>query len=198
VAEFLRRYEAMPEVKKAELIEGEVYLMASPVRIDQHGIPDHIVQMWLGVYAASTPGVRGATNSTVRLGPSNVPQPDGLLFRDASRGGKAKIGADGYLHGPPDLAVEVAASSASVDAGKKRGVYLNFGVQEYVLVRVRDGAVDWWSREDDEYIRIEPDEQGILRSRIFPGLWLDADALLDEDAARVLAVAQQGIASLGA
>ncbi len=184
----------MPDLKKAELIDGEVY-MASPVRVDQHGIPDSLAQFWLCFYAVSTPGVTSATNSTVRLGPSNVPQPDGMLMLAASRGGKSKIGPDGYLHGAPDLAVEIAASSASRDAGKKRQVYRDFGVQEYILVRSLDGEVDWWSLEDDEYVRIEPDAQGVLRSRLLPGLWLDPVALVNEDGPRLLAVAQQGIAS---
>jgi hypothetical protein len=73
--EFLRRYEAMPELKKAELIGGVIY-MASPVRLNQHGEPDSLVQTWLGTYGIATPGVKAATNATTRLGPDDVPQPD--------------------------------------------------------------------------------------------------------------------------
>src|SRR2546426_11913975 len=76
--EFLRRYEAMPEVKKAELIEGIVY-MPSPVRLNVHGYPDNLVQTWLGTYAFATPGVQASANSTVKLGVRNVPQPDAFL-----------------------------------------------------------------------------------------------------------------------
>src|SRR5258708_21179146 len=76
--EFLRRYEAMPKVKKAELIEGIVY-MGSPVRYTQHAKPDSLIQSWLGYFVARTPGTEGASNPTDRLDIDNVPQPDALL-----------------------------------------------------------------------------------------------------------------------
>src|SRR5437867_7819563 len=97
-AEFLRRYEAMPEEKKAELINGIVY-MGSPVRIDQHGEPDNLIQGWLCNYSVATPGVKSATNPTTRLGPDDVPQPDGLLRIAAEYGGQAQVDAAGYLDG---------------------------------------------------------------------------------------------------
>src|SRR6266581_2238059 len=92
--EFLRRYESMPEVKKAELINGIVY-MGSPVRLDQHGEPDSLLQTWLGFYSIATPGVKAATNSTTRLGPDDVPQPDGLLRIAAESGGQSRTDAKG-------------------------------------------------------------------------------------------------------
>src|SRR5436309_9813471 len=93
--EFLRRYEAMPEVKKAELINRIVY-MGSPVRIDQHGEPDGLIQGWLCNYSVATPGVKHATNSTTRLGPDDVPQPDGLLRIGVEFGGQTQLDAKGY------------------------------------------------------------------------------------------------------
>src|SRR2546421_625978 len=78
-AEFERRYEAMPELKKAELIEGVVYV-PSPVRHEQHGGPQFALSTWLGHYQAFTPGVRGSDNATVRLDLNNEPQPDEVLF----------------------------------------------------------------------------------------------------------------------
>jgi Uma2 family endonuclease len=155
-SEFLRRFEAMPDLKKAELIEGVVFIMPSPVRVDQHGEPDSLVQTWLGNYAIATPGVKPAVNSTVRLGPDDVPQPDGLLRLVPERGGRARIDAKGYLEGAPDLAVEIAASSASLDARKKLVSYRRAGVREYLLWRTGDGAVDWWVLEEDEYRPVVP------------------------------------------
>ncbi|MCA2949178.1 MAG: Uma2 family endonuclease, partial [Microcystis sp. M109S1] len=49
--EFERRYQGMPHLKKAELIEGIVY-MASPLRITQHGEPHAHIMLWLGFYKA--------------------------------------------------------------------------------------------------------------------------------------------------
>ena len=189
--EFLRRYQAMPEVKKAELINGIVY-MASPVRIDQHGEPDGLIQGWLCNYCVATPGVKHATNSTTRLGPDDVPQPDGLLRIVPECGGQARLDAKGYLQGAPELAVEVAASTASLDVREKLASYRRAGVREYLVWRTEDEAVDWWTLEEDEYRPLPVGADGVLRSRIFPGLWLEVAAVLVEDGARLMAKLQEG------
>src|SRR6184192_1505178 len=181
-SEFLRRYEGMPEVKKAELINGMVY-MGSPVSYEKHGEPDNLVQGWLCNYSAATPGVKAAANSTVRLGPDDVPQPDAWLRILPQYGGQARPGPKGYLQGPPELVVEVAASSASIDAREKFAMYRRAGAREYLLWRTLDGTVEWWALEDDEYRLMQPGPDGVLRSRTFPGLWLDTAALLAEDGA---------------
>jgi Uma2 family endonuclease len=193
-AEFLRRYEAMPEVKKAELINGIVY-MGSPVRADQHGEPDALIQTWLGTYAIATPGVKHAANSTTRLGPDDTPQPDGLLRIVPECGGRAGLDPKGYVQGPPELVVEVAASSASLDVREKGDSYRRAGVREYLVWRTEDEAVDWWILEDDEYRPPASDANGVLRSRQFPGLWLDTTALLAGDGAQLMARLQEGLQS---
>ena len=191
-SEFLRRYEGMPEVRKAELINGLVY-MASPIRFDQHAKPDSLIQTWLGTYSIATPGVESASNSTVRLGADDVPQPDGLLRILSECGGQARVDAKGYLQGSPELVVEIAASSASIDAWEKRDSYRRAGVREYLLWRTVDRAIDWWMLEEDEYRHLAADANGVFRSRVFPGLWLDAAALLAADGAKVLAKLQEGL-----
>jgi Uma2 family endonuclease len=193
-SEFLRRFEAMPEVKKAELIDGIVY-MTSPVRIDQHGEPDNLIQTWLGTYSIATPGVRAATNSTTRLSADDVPQPDGLLRILPECGGQARLDAKGYLQGAPELAVEVAASTASLDVREKLASYRRAGVREYLVWRTEDEAVDWWSLEEDEYRALPSTADGILRSKLFPGLWLDSQALIAGDGARLMARLQHGLQS---
>jgi Uma2 family endonuclease len=192
--EFERRYEAMPELKKAELIEGVVF-MPSPVRTDQHGDPHADLITWLGVYRAATPGVRVAADSTIRLDLDNEPQPDALMRIEQSRGGRARIDADGYVEGGPELAAEVAASSVSIDLHAKLRVYRRNGVQEYLVWRVEQRAIDWFVLRGSQYDRLLPGPDDILRSEVFPGLWLDADALLREDLAGVLQTLQQGLAS---
>ncbi|MBL9157001.1 MAG: Uma2 family endonuclease [Verrucomicrobiales bacterium] len=184
--EFLRRYEAMPEVKKAELIQGIVH-MASPVRLDLHGKPDALIQGWLCVYAASHPEATHATNVTVRLDSDDVAQPDAVLFLDADHGGKTVVDESGYLSGAPELVVEIAASSVSRDAREKLVSYRRAGVAEYLLWRVLDEEIDWFVLEEDEYRPIEP-EEGFLRSRVFPGLALPVAAALAGDLATVLGV----------
>lgn len=193
-AEFERRYEAMPGLKKAELVEGVVYV-PSPVRYIQHGQPSSNVEIWLGTYRVATPGVGSAGNSTVRLDFDNEVQPDILLRLEY--GGRSEIGPDGYVEGPPELVVEVAASTASYDLHDKLRAYRRNGVQEYVVWRVLDRAVDWLLLHEGSYERLEPDENGVIRSEVFPGLWLAVPSLLDGDMAAVLATLQQGLASAG-
>ncbi len=192
-AEFERRYDAMPDLKKAELIEGVVY-MPSPVRFDAHGRQHADLITWLGFYRSGTPGVWVGDNSSIRLDIGNVPQPDALLLVDPARGGQARIDADGYVEAAPELVAEVTASTVSYDLGVKQGVYRRHGVREYVVWRVQDAAVDWFVLRGDRYERLAPAE-GIYRSETFPGLWLDSAALVRGDIARVIAVVQQGFAS---
>jgi Uma2 family endonuclease len=192
--EFERRYEAMPHLKKAELIEGVVY-MPSPVRHRRHGRPHLQLATWFGIYEAATPGVEGADNATTRLDLLNEPQPDALLLIDPACGGQAQISEDDYISSAPELAAEVAASSASYDLHTKLEAYRRNGVLEYIVWRVLDRQVDWFVLRQSQYERLQPDPNGILRSATFPGLWLDATALVSCDLARVLAVVQQGIAT---
>lgn len=189
-AEFLRRYSAMPEVKKAELINGIVY-MASPVRAKQHGTPDSIIQVWLGTYAAYTPGIRVAANSTVRFDADNIPQPDALMMIES--GGQAKIGKDGYVHGAPELVVEIAASSAALDLHDKLDAYRRAGVCEYIVWRPEEKACDWFILEEDNFIKLAQDKGHVLSSQVFPGLTLDVLALVSENAAGVLAALNRAL-----
>jgi Uma2 family endonuclease len=193
--EFLRRYSAMPHLKKAELIQGVVYLMPPPVSFEYHAKPDSLLQGWLCNYAIATRGVQPGANGTVRLSFSDVPQPDGILRLLPEFGGQTQTDAEGYLVGPPDFVFEVAASSASYDAGKKRDTYRLAGVREYLLLRTRDEAVDWWHLEGGEYKSLVPHDDGTLRSLVFPGLWLNVQALLEGNGREVMAALNRGIAS---
>ncbi|MBI3330470.1 MAG: Uma2 family endonuclease [Nitrospinae bacterium] len=192
--EFERRYEAMPHLKKAELIEGVVYV-PSPVRYRHHGAPHALVISWLGQYAAGTPGVGLSGNSTVRLDLDNEPQPDALLLIDPSCGGQTRVSPDDYIEGAPELVAEVASSSVSYDLHAKLHVYRRNGVREYIVWRVLDEAIDWFVLRAGQYERLPVDPNGLLRSEVFPGLWLDPEALVRGDLATVLAIVQQGLAS---
>jgi Uma2 family endonuclease len=192
--EFERRYDAMPGLKKAELIEGVVH-MPSPVRRGQHSGPHSSLVGWLWVYRAGTPGVDSGDNGSIRLDLSNMPQPDGYLIVRPQRGGRVRISDDDYIEGGPELVAAVSASGASYDLGDKQAAYLRNEVCEYIVWRVLDRAVDWFVLRGGQYERLEPGADGILRSTVFPGLWLDPAALTSGDSARVLAVIQQGVGS---
>lgn len=190
-AEFERRYEAMPGLKKAELIEGVVYL-PSPVSTEDHAAPHFDLIGWLAIYKALTPGVQGGDNGTLRLDLDNVPQPDAFLRILPSHGGQSQTSDDGYVVRAPELAGEVAASSVSYDLHDKLDAYRRNGVQEYVVWRVLDRQIDWFVLRDGRYEPLTPTADGWYRSEVFPGLWLDAAALLKGDLARVFEVVQAG------
>jgi Uma2 family endonuclease len=187
--EFERRYTTMSHIKKAELIEGIVY-MASPVRYVSHGKPHGQLMTWLGVYEAATPGVGMGDNATLRLDADNEPQPDALLRLES--GGSSTVSEDDYIEGAPELIVEVAASSAANDLHDKKKVYRRNGVKEYIVWQVLENKLDWFVLENGEYILLMP-ENGVIKSIFFPGLWLDVMALLAGDIAQVLAILQQGL-----
>ncbi|HEY9752044.1 MAG TPA: Uma2 family endonuclease [Coleofasciculaceae cyanobacterium] len=190
-SEFERRYQAMPHVKKAELIEGVTY-MASPLRIRSHGEPHGNLMGWLWTYKIATPGTVLGDSPTVRLDPDNEPQPDAVLFIP---GRQAIVGSDDYIEGAPELVVEIAASSAAIDLHDKKRAYCRNSVQEYLVWRTLEGQFDWFRLQADEYVPMVGDDRGMIRSQIFPGLWLAVSALLAGDLPTVLFSLQEGLNS---
>jgi Uma2 family endonuclease len=191
--EFERRYTAMPN-KKAELIEGVVYV-ASPLRFRNHGLPHGNLIIWLGNYKVSTPRVELGDNATVRLDLDNEPQPDVLLLIDKPSRGQAQISEDDYIEGAPELIAEVAASSASIDLYDKKRAYRRNGVQEYIVWQTLENKLDWFCLQNGEYLLLVPDADGVIKSQVFPGLWLAVTSLITGDMTKVLAVLQQGLNS---
>jgi hypothetical protein len=191
-AEFERRYHATTGVKKAELINGVVY-MASPVRLAQHGRPHSLLNAWLTTYATSTPGIDAfGDNATVRIDEDNQAQPDLQMSRPPHAGGRSKIDDEGYVVGPPDLVCEVAASTVALDLHLKADLYRRCGVREYLVWRVDDGAIDWFANREGRFEQLARVDE-IIKSEVFPGLWLDARALPAGDMPRVITILQQGL-----
>jgi hypothetical protein len=118
-----------------------------------------------------------------------------MLYIDVDRSTRLRLGPDGYLEGSPEFIAEVAASSVGKDLGPKLKSYARNGVSEYLVWRTEDEAIDWFTLQAGDYVSMLPDSAGIIRSRVFPGLWLDVPAMLDRDAPRVLAALSQGLAS---
>ena len=190
--EFERRYDTMPQNKKAELIEGVVY-MAAALRFRSHGQPHASLLTWLGNYTVATPGVALGDAPTVRLDSDNEPQPDAVLLIEEQCGGRSRVSEDDYIEGVPELVVEIAASSAAIDLGDKKRAYRRNGIPEYIVWQVFDRKVDWFCWQEGEYISLPVDADGTIRSRVFPGLWLAVEDLLAGNMVRVLAVLQAGL-----
>lgn len=193
-SEFERRYHAMPGIKKAELIEGIVF-MPSPVRHEGHSHPHTRLVTWLGNYETDTPGVEAGDNGSIRLDLDNEPQPDAFLIIRRKRGGQVRISADDYIEGAPEFVAEVSSSSVSHDLGKKLDAYRRNGVLEYVVWRILDRQVDWFVNRGGRFELMLPDADGVLRSTVCPGLWLTPAALVGGDKAAVKAILEQGLDS---
>jgi Uma2 family endonuclease len=192
--EFERRWDAMPRLKRAELIEGRVYL-SPPTSIVGHSFPDSFFGTILGLYQAGTPGVKVGHTGSVRLDDENLPQPDLFVMILPDYGGQAKIDSDDYLEGAPELTVEIAASSASYDLHEKLRLYQRSGVREYLVWRTREEQIDHFVLRGGQYISVSSND-GMLRSEVFPGLWIDARAFIADDINKAIAGVQKGLASL--
>jgi len=192
-SEFEQRYARRPDLKKAELIEGIVY-MPSPVRLHSHATPHSLLVAWVVTYQAATPGTAAADNASVRLDADNEPQPDVLLYVQPAYGGRVRISDDDYLEGAPEWIGEVASSTASYDLHSKQNAYRRNQVGEYLVVLPQQQEVRWFELRADRYELLLP-EAGMLRSRRFPGLWLNASALLAGDAAALLETLRTGLES---
>ena len=190
--EFMRRYEAMPHLKKAELIEG-VVSMGSSVRYALRGRPGLLLQGWLGMYEAHTPGVETVSNTTTQLDIDNVPQPDSQLRIVEECGGQSKVDQKDYLEGAPELVVEVAASTASIDTSDKLRAYRRNGVREYWVWLVEEKEIRCLRLTEGEYEMVKPELDGKLCSAVFPGLWLDIKAALALDSAGLLRTLEAGL-----
>ncbi len=191
--EFERRYHAMPHVNKAQLIEGVVY-MPSPVRHTQHGNPHFNLIGWLGFYTMYTPGVEGGDNGSLRLDLENEPQPDAYLIIRPDHGGQVRL-EDGYIVGAPEWVGEVSASSVSIDLHAKLRAYQRNGVREYVVWRVFERTLDWFVLREGQFTPLPLGSDGLYRSEVLPGLWLDPVALINGNLLALHQLAQQAIAT---
>ncbi|MFE1746030.1 Uma2 family endonuclease [Coleofasciculus sp. H7-2] len=192
--QFERRYNAMPHLRKAELIEGVVYVPAAR-RFRSHAQPHGNLSGWLGNYKVATPGIELGIEPTVRLDLDNEPQPDAVLLIEEQAGGQSRLSEDDYIEGAPELVAEIAASSAAIDLGDKKRAYRRNGIREYIVWQVFEQKLDWFYLQEGEYILLPVDEDGVIKSQVFPGLWLAVNDLLAGNMGSVLAVLQSGLAA---
>lgn len=188
--EFEQRYAAMPGVR-AELVEGVVYMQAA-IRHSQHGQPHSLLSGWLFTYYSDTPGTDVGDASSLRLDPDNEPQPDLLMRIESECGGRSHIDAEGFLTGAPELVAEISASSASYDLHDKLNAYRRNGIQEYIVWRVLDREIDWFVLREGRYEKLQADEKGVLKSEVYPGLWLKPASLLERDISAVISCLKEG------
>jgi hypothetical protein len=190
---FHERYEAMPEHVRAELIGGTVFLTSH--RKASHGRASADLNSWIAQHNFATPGTDCVDNATHILGTESEPEPDSSLFILPECGGQIDENESGYLTGPPDLLAEIGESTESIDLHAKKADYEKAGVREYIVASLPRQNVFWFVRTRGKFKEIAPDGDGIHRSQIFPGLWLDPVALVRRNTKRLLAVLEKGLGS---
>jgi len=182
--EFHRRYCARPDIRKAELIDGVVYV-PSPLRGDYHGRPHGLIMFWLEYYAVPEPDLECMDSTTLLLDGEVEVQPDAMLWRPGPGG--PYMNDRGFVVGAPQLVVEVSASSASYDLHEKKEAYRRNGIGEYVVWRVLDKAIDWFRLVNGAYVRIEADDDDFITSAQFPWLRLHVPSMVAVDRAALFA-----------
>ena len=135
----------------------------------------------LGFYRVNTPGVKLYDNTTIRMDEPNEPQPDASLRIESEKDEEFGKDEGVYLEYPPELVVEVAGTIASYDLHDKLHAYQRNGVQEYLVWQIYDQQLDWFHLVEGAYQPLQPDEDGIIRSQVFPGLQLDVDCRTKEE-----------------
>jgi len=191
--EFHELYETTPKGFRAELINGIVH-MPSPVRM-RHGGPQSLLAAWLVNYCEATDGLESFSDITSILSKKNEPQPDVALLIYPELGGQTKQNEKGYLTGAPELAIEIAHSSYGIDMNEKKTEYEKFGVLEYIVVAIRSRTIHYFHRRADRFVQMRPDADGILKSRVFPGLWLDPEASFHRTPHCLMATLRKGLAT---
>jgi Uma2 family endonuclease len=187
-------YKNTPEGFRAQLIGGIVYVMASPTSL-RHGRPHARVVHWLGLYSDETPGTDVLDNTTNILGPESEPEPDACLLIQPEYGGRTTTDENEMLVGAPELVVEVANTTRAIDLGRKKADYQEAGVQEYVVVLAQEQSAVWFRHTADGFVDLAVGADGVFRSELFPGLWLDPRGIFDPTTRRLTTVSRKGLAS---
>lgn len=191
--EFEHRAKAFPDVGRVELIDGVVHVM-SPISLFGHGLPHGEMVYWMKKYTRKTKGVFCSNPTSIRIDDENEPEPDAILYIDPERGGRAGID-DEYLTGAPELVVEISNTTTGKDLNIKLPLYERDGIREYIVWRVEDEEIDWFVLRESGYERL-PFADGIYRSEVFPGLWLDVLAMVRLDGDEIDRVLDLGLATI--
>ena len=186
---FHELYQASRPGVRAELIDGVVHT-PSPVG-SEHGRAHFHVIAWLSAYVENTPGVEGLDHASTILGPRSELEPDALLRVLPEYGGRSRD-QDGYVHDAPELIVEISQSTRYIDLGPKLDVHEHAGVLEYVARSFEPDRIHWFLSRDGRFVERRLDPDGFFHSLVFPGLWLDPQALFEGDVKRLRAAVDLG------
>ena len=175
----------------ADLVGGVVHLW---IRVTvSHGQMSATLNGGIGLSRVGLTGIHGGVRTTTVLGDDSEVQPDATLRFPI--GGTSAVNDDDYLVGCPELVCDVVDTADAHALTARRADDERYGATEVVMVTVREPRVLWLVGEGDRLTERSPDADGVYRSGVFPGLWLDPAALLAEDMQRLLDVLRQGLAT---
>jgi len=160
--------------------------MSSPLK-RPHGKMHMHVSRWLLDYEEATPGTESFNNATVILGKEGEPQPDLCLLISKADKGQTRE-EDEYIVGSPELIVEIASSTESIDLHRKLRDYQKAKVREYVVVVTRQARVFWFVSRESQFEDLPLGTDGIYRSETFPGGILKRCVLVERKRRRILLV----------
>jgi Uma2 family endonuclease len=191
---FHELYLRTPEDFRAELIDGVVHVMSSPVS-PKHGRPFASINGWIYNYSIETSGTIIQGDTTTKLGPRSEVQPDCALLIDPDFGGQTGEDLKGYTTGCPELVVEISSSTLQLDLNAKKRAYEEAGAKEYVVYDEPHRTFHWFALRDGKFELLPKSEDGVYRSEVFPGLWLDEAAFVANDGLGVMAALRPGLQS---
>lgn len=159
--------------QRYELIDGEVFLLASPDYKHQSSVGEIFVSLYNWFKGKKCKPLTSPFDVTLERSKDNicVVQPDIIVMCD-----KDKINQKGRYTGIPALAVEVISKSTrSKDMLKKLNLYLDTGIKEYWLVDPEKKEIVLYTFEKEKGERIIKDmvqytDSSVLKSITFPGL----------------------------
>jgi Uma2 family endonuclease len=187
-------YSQMPEDFRAELIDGVVYLMNMGV-FEDHGRSDASINGLLYFYSVETPGTIVQANTTTKLGPRSEVQPDSALLIDPDFGGRTRSDPGRFTVEAPELVVEISNSTLRLDLNTKKRVYEEAGALEYVVFDIPHRKFHWFALSECHFEPLQIGDDGLYRSKAFPGLWLDEAAFVRGDGRSVMASLRLGLES---
>jgi Uma2 family endonuclease len=170
--------ELTKDVERAELIDGEIYMLASPSPEHQR-ISMRLSNKLFNYLQGSNCEVFTAPLDVVleneATDEKQSVQPDLVIICD-----KSKFTTINYT-GVPELVIEILSpSTTSKDTIKKMDLYMKFGVKEYWIIKPKSKAADVYLLEDGVYT--EPmaySKDDILRSNIFDDLSIELKAIFE-------------------
>lgn len=189
-ATFHERYVAMPPDTRAQLIGGVVVIRGRTEW--RHAQATAGLASWLSVYSMDLRELRPSAACTIMLDDQAEPEPDLHLRVRPEYGGQTSEDGE-YLSGAPELVIEVTVSSTrAADLGLKFADYERTGVLEYLVVSFDPDEVHWFGRRGDRLVPLKPEADGVYRSELFPGLWLDPALVFDHDVDGLFKIAERG------